>query len=62
MNGGGLLSPLATFYVVLFGSTMLYNYNSIDPNLRPINIPSTVIQQEYDFIIIGAGSAGNILK
>ncbi|XP_014290350.1 glucose dehydrogenase [FAD, quinone] [Halyomorpha halys] len=55
------ISPLTAFYVALFGATMLFNYNSIDPNLRPINIPSTKLLPAYDFIIVGAGSAGCVL-
>ena len=35
-----------------------YNYSSIDPNLRAINVPTSILSEEYDFIIVGAGSAG----
>ncbi|CAO1442393.1 unnamed protein product [Diamesa serratosioi] len=36
-----------------------YQYDLFDPENRPFNIP--VVDHEYDFIIIGAGSAGSVI-
>jgi hypothetical protein len=49
---GGLFAALVTAAVAIF------NYPNIDPNLRPVNIPSSDIAPSYDFIVVGSGSAG----
>lgn len=44
---------------VLIASLVYYNYNLFDPENRPFNVK--VIDHEYDFIIVGGGSAGSVL-
>ncbi|XP_014257187.1 glucose dehydrogenase [FAD, quinone]-like [Cimex lectularius] len=57
----GASNTLAAFTTLLTAAVTYYNYPDIDPNLRATNHPNWAIQEEYDFIIIGAGSAGNVL-
>lgn len=44
---------------VLIASLVYYNYDFFDPENRPFNVK--VIDPEYDFIIVGGGSAGSVL-
>lgn len=48
-----------TIIPVLVASLAYYNYDLFDPENRPFNVK--IIDQEYDFIIIGGGSAGTVL-
>ncbi|CAH1395381.1 unnamed protein product [Nezara viridula] len=57
-----MMSPnIVNFFIILMASVAYYNYPSIDPNLRAINVPTPELSQQYDFIIVGAGSAGCVL-
>lgn len=48
-----------TILPILIASLAYYNYDLFDPENRPYNVKE--IDNEYDFIIVGGGSAGSIL-
>lgn len=44
---------------ILIASLVYYNYDLFDPENRPFNVKN--IDAEYDFVIVGGGSAGSVL-
>ncbi|SPP78675.1 glucose dehydrogenase [FAD, quinone] [Drosophila guanche] len=48
-----------TILPFLIAAIAYYNYDLFDPENRPFNVPQ--VDQAYDFIIIGGGSAGTVL-
>lgn len=44
---------------MLIASLVFYNYDLFDPENRPFSVPQ--IDREYDFVIVGGGSAGSVL-
>lgn len=55
-------SNLAMFVPVLVAAIAYYQYDLMDPESRPINMETAFLSDQYDFIVVGAGSAGNTLK
>lgn len=44
---------------VLIASLAFYNYDLFDPENRPFTVKQ--VDREYDFVIVGGGSAGSVL-
>lgn len=64
--GGAAVSAansVGWFIPMLVAALAYFQYEEImSPESRPIDIPSDSLLDEYDFIIIGAGSAGSHLN
>ncbi|XP_041971821.1 glucose dehydrogenase [FAD, quinone] [Aricia agestis] len=54
----GGISKLS-FIPVMLAAMAYFNYELLDPESRPFN--QKTLKEEYDFIIIGGGSAGSVL-
>lgn len=54
----GAASQVAWFLPVLVAAVAYFHYEVNDPESRIIDQPGDLILDQYDFIIVGAGSAG----
>lgn len=48
------------FMPMLVAAIAYFQYEMMDPESRPIDVPSDELLSAYDFIVVGAGSAGII--
>lgn len=55
----GIVSTGAWFFPFLLAAITYYHTKTIDPERHPIN--TKTIYAEYDFIVVGAGSAGSVI-
>jgi len=51
-------SNVAWFFPMLVAAIAYFHYELLDPESRPIDVATELLHPEYDFIIVGAGSAG----
>lgn len=54
----GAASQVAWFLPVLVATIAYFHYEVNDPESRIIDQPGNLLLDQYDFIIVGAGSAG----
>jgi hypothetical protein len=51
-------SNVAWFFPMLVAAIAYFHYELLDPESRPIDVVTELLHPEYDFIVVGAGSAG----
>ena len=56
---GTAASSVGWFIPMLVAAIAYFQYEEfVDPESRVVNIPSEMLLDRYDFIVVGAGSAG----
>lgn len=51
-------SNVAWFAPLLIAALAYFHYELMDPESRPIDMENELLLPQYDFIIVGGGSAG----
>lgn len=58
--GAAAASNLSVFIPVLVAAIAFFQYELLDPESRPIDTATDGLWDKYDFIVVGAGSAGKL--
>lgn len=55
---GSASGSLGWFFPALAMALAYFQYDIMDKESQPIDMPSELLHPTYDFIVVGAGSAG----
>lgn len=59
---GTTAGSLGWFFPALAMALAYFQYDVMDKESQPIDMPTELLHPNYDFIIVGAGSAGKNIK
>lgn len=60
--GAGAATNFAVFLPALVAAIAYFQFEELDPESRPVNVPTEDLLDRYDFIVVGGGSAGKYSK
>lgn len=60
--GAVATSNIGVLLPALITAIAYFQYDLMDPESKPIDMDMEYLFEEYDFIVVGSGSAGTIMK